>query len=161
MGRTVILQALWFQAIWFSAIFGQNEFALLLVCIFACHLLISKAWRSDLKIWPIAVVGFCGDLLLTWLGVFEFAAFPLWLAIIWLSFALTLLYSMAWLERFNIFGQAVIGGCTGCLSYLAGARLDAVELPFGIMTTAIILAVYWSILLPSMINAKQKLMAKA
>jgi len=153
----ILLQAIWFQIIWFAAILGQNRLWLLLIALLLSHRLISHTWKTDIKILPIALLGFAGDLLLTALGVFDFAHFPFWLAAIWIGFALTLLYSMAWLERFNIYWQALIGGMAGCASYLAGARLEAVELPLGMWMTGTMLAAYWAVLLPSMLLVKKRL----
>ena len=145
-----------FQLGWFACVFGAQRPWLLLVaaaCI-AAHLLWISDTRGEWRV-LLAVAG-CGWLLdsaLLQLGLFGFAGsspvLPLWLALLWLSFASTLRYSLGWSARPWWLGS-ILGAIGGPLSYLAGARLADVELPLGVTTSVLILAAIWALLLPAL-----------
>ena len=66
---------------------------------------------------------------------------------------------MLWLQRLQRPFQAMIGAIAGTLSYLAGARLGAVDLPNGQGITALVLAAYWAALLPGLLMMSRRLTA--
>jgi hypothetical protein len=152
-------QAIGFQLLWFNAILGQNQWLLLGIGLLLCSVAFSPKRNADLKLWPLALVGLAGDALLTLTGVFVFEQFPLWLGTIWLGFVFTLNHSMLWLQRLQRPFQAMIGAIAGTLSYLAGARLGAVDLPNGQGITALVLAAYWAALLPGLLMMSRRLTA--
>ena len=76
------------------------------------------------------------------------AGFPLWLALLWLGFALTLAHGLRWLVVLPRWQQALIGGLGGASSYLAGAAMGAVHLPWGLWISGGVLAVIWVVWLP-------------
>jgi hypothetical protein len=150
-------QAVGFQALWFSAVLGQNQWLFVGVTLLILSVATSPMRREDLKLWPLALLGFAGDIGLSLAGLFQFDQPPLWLATIWLGFVFTLNHSMRWLTSLPLLGQAAIGALSGTLSYMAGHRLGAVELPYGQWLSAMVLATYWAALLPSLLFISHRL----
>lgn len=151
------IQALGFQALWFNAVLGKNQWLALGLALLACSVVFSPKRRADLKLWPLAILGLVGDALLTALGLFEFDHAPFWLATIWLGFVFTLNHSLHWLNSTRWMLVATLGSVSGTLSYLAGARLGAVNLPLGEVFSAMLLATYWALFLPSLILLRRRL----
>ncbi len=152
-------QAIGFQALWFNAVLGKNPWLLLGVALLITSVVFSPKRRDDLNLWPLALIGLAGDAVLTATGVFNFDHTPFWLASIWLGFVFTLNHSLHWLQNINVLAQAAIGAVAGTLSYLAGARLGAVELPYGLLASVVVLSAYWSLLLPAMVFMRRRLVA--
>ncbi|MGL5359431.1 MAG: DUF2878 domain-containing protein, partial [Shewanella sp.] len=101
-------------------------------------------WQDNVKadsrlMLHVAALGIAIDIGLMALGVFEFSVFPWWLCCLWLHFALSLKYSLAFMGALPLVVQALLGGIFGALSYVSGAQLDAVSLPYGALSSAIIL----------------------
>ena len=102
------------------------------------------------------------DALLWQLGLFRFpSGFPLWLVLLWLGFALTLAHGMRWLLRLPRWQQALFGMVGGTSSYVAGAAMGAVHLPWGIGISAALLAVIWMWWLPVLLWVTVKLEGEA
>jgi hypothetical protein len=146
------LQLIAFQLIWFSAVLGRNDWLLLSLLLIAVHFAFSPTGRSDWQVAPIALIGIGADALLTLGGVFDFDGMPWWLALVWIGFVLSLGHSLAWLRRLPLIALAPMGALAGTASYLAGWRLDAVELPLGLTVSVMALAILWSILLPVLVR---------
>ncbi len=146
------LQLIAFQLLWFSAVLGGNDWILLPLALIALHFLFSPSVRGDWRVLPIAVIGISADALLTWTGVFRFDGLPIWLALLWVGFVLTLGHCLAWLRRLPLSLMAPLGALAGTASYLAGWKLDAVDLPLGLTATLIVLAILWSVLLPVLVR---------
>jgi len=53
--------------------------------------------------------------------------------------------------------MAVLGSIFAPVSYLAAAKLGAVSLPFGFLTTWLLLAPIWFVLLPALFFSQYKL----
>ncbi len=150
------MQLLGFNLFWFVAVVWQQPAPLL--ALLALHGLCSPQRRRDLRLLPIALAGCLLDALLWQLGLFEFAAgFPLWLALLWLGFALTLAHGLRWLVVLPRWQQALIGGFGGASSYLAGAAMGAVHLPWGLWISGSVLAVIWMAWLPVLLWTMGKL----
>lgn len=147
-----------FQALWFSAVVFQAP----LVCfgILSARLLLSEktAYEVFLLI-SLAPVGIVIDWSLMQAGVFQFnlGMFPLWLALLWGGFILTLNQSMGWLRDRHLGVQALLGAIFGPMSYLAGWRFDAVGFGFALIPTLIGLGLLWGFLLPSLVLLQQRL----
>jgi hypothetical protein len=152
MRRWIWLQLIAFQLLWFSAVLGRNDWLLLSLLLIALHFAFSPSGRSDWRVLPIALIGIAADALLTASGVFRFDGMPLWLALIWVGFVLSLGHSLAWLRRLPLFALAPLGALAGSASYIAGWRLDAIDLPLGLTASIIALAILWSILLPVLVR---------
>lgn len=149
-------QLLGFNLFWLLAVAWQQPAPLL--GLLALHGLFSPDRRRDLRLLPLALAGCLLDALLWQLGLFEFAAgFPVWLALLWLGFALTLAHGLRWLVALPRWQQALIGGLGGASSYLAGAAMGAVHLPWGLGISGGVLAVIWSVWLPVLLWAMVKL----
>ncbi|WP_421214443.1 DUF2878 domain-containing protein [Aeromonas jandaei] len=129
-----------------------------LLVILLLHFLFSPSRQCDWRLLPIAVAGCLLDALLWQLGLFHFpAGFPLWLVLLWLGFALTLSHGLHWLLRLPRWQQALFGMVGGTSSYMAGAAMGAVHLPWGIGISAALLAVIWMWWLPVLLWVMVKL----
>ena len=130
---------LWMQALWFGAVIGAAQELLWLAPV----LLMGFAfWEfrpvrrvyGDFQLMLVAVlIGLILDTTWVKLGWLEFAAgwalserAPLWILLLWAGLALTLNHSLAWLQS-RLVLAAVLGGVSSPLSYLAAARLGAVD----------------------------------
>lgn len=145
-----------FNLYWLLAVKWQQPGPLLVILLL--HFLFSPSRQRDWRLLPIAVAGCLLDALLWQLGLFRFpAGFPLWLALLWLGFALTLAHGMRWLLRLPRWQQALFGMVGGTSSYVAGAAMGAVHLPWGIGISAALLAVIWMWWLPVLLWVMVKL----
>ncbi|MBR9726585.1 DUF2878 domain-containing protein [Shewanella intestini] len=141
-----------FQTIWWLGVLYHNQFVAISLSIIAIHFLLSSQKLKDAKLMAIvAITGMVIDSLLTLSGVFIFNVTPYWLGLLWMMFALSLPYSLAFLTRIPVGYQALAGGVSGAMSYLAGAKLLAVDLGYGFVTSTILLVVIWSLLLPVLV----------
>ena len=152
----VWLNALIFQLVWFAAILLQQEAWPYVSALLLLHFYLSPTRRQDLPLLVgVSLVGMLVDSALSLSGVFVFAdqaVLPLWLAFIWFHFSVALNHSLAWLRRLPILLVAVIGSISGSLSYLAGYRLGAVELPLGALSSALIIGALWALALPAFVH---------
>ncbi|WP_323065160.1 DUF2878 domain-containing protein [Aeromonas jandaei] len=145
-----------FNLYWLLAVKWQQPGPLLAMLLL--HFLFSPSRQRDWRLLPIAVAGCLLDALLWQLGLFRFpAGFPLWLVLLWLGFALTLAHGMRWLLRLPRWQQALFGVVGGTSSYVAGAAIGAVHLPWGIGISAALLAVIWMWWLPVLLWVMVKL----
>ncbi|MGY2169072.1 DUF2878 domain-containing protein [Pseudomonas gingeri] len=150
----LLLNAGLFQLGWFACVLGAQRPWLLLIAMacLAAHLLWIADDRNEWRLLlQVATCGWVLDSALLHLGLFDFpgsqVVLPLWLAILWLLFASTLRHSLRWTARPWWLGS-LLGACAGPLSYLAGAKLAGIGLPFGVWPSAVLLALIWAILLP-------------
>lgn len=145
-----------FNLYWLLAVKWQQPGPLLVLLLL--HFLFSPSRRRDWRLLPIAVAGCLLDALLWQLGLFRFpSGFPLWLVLLWLGFALTLALGMRWLLHLPRWQQALFGMVGGTSSYVAGAVMGAVHLPWGIGISAALLAVIWIWWLPVLLWVMVKL----
>ncbi|MFQ1712943.1 DUF2878 domain-containing protein [Aeromonas veronii] len=145
-----------FNLYWLLAVKWQQPGPLLAMLLL--HFLFSPSRQRDWRLLPIAVVGCLLDALLWQLGLFRFpSGFPLWLVLLWLGFALTLAHGMRWLLRLPRWQQALFGMVGGASSYVAGAAMGAVNLPWGIWINTALLAVIWMWWLPVLLWVMVKL----
>ena len=145
-----------FNLYWLLAVKWQQPGPLLGMLLL--HFLFSPSRLRDWRLLPIAIAGCLLDVLLWRLGLFQFpAGFPLWLGLLWLGFALTLSHGMGWLRRLPGWQQALFGLVGGTSSYVAGAAMGAVHLPWGIWISGALLAVIWMGWLPVLVWATVKL----
>ncbi|MGL4717234.1 MAG: DUF2878 domain-containing protein [Aeromonas sp.] len=145
-----------FNLYWFLAVKWQQPAPLLLLLLL--HFLFSSRRKDDLRLLPLALAGCVLDLLLWQVGLFDFpAGFPLWLMLLWLGFALALAHGMRWLLPLARWQQGLFGVFGGATSYLAGAAMGAVQLPWGIWISSIVLAVIWMAWLPVLLWVMVKL----
>jgi hypothetical protein len=69
---------------------------------------------------------------------------PPWILVLWLQFAMTLHYSLAWLEGRYLLGT-VLGAISGALAYWAGVRLGAAYFSDDLIRCLVQVGVSWSI----------------
>ena len=146
-------QPISFQLIWLTAILGGNQWLLLALFILFLHFMLSPCRQEDLRILPLALIGIVTDISLAQLGLFKFAAWPLWLPVLWLAFVLNFGHSLTFLRRLRMFWLMLIGALGGCYAYLASWKLGAVEFPQGIWITSLLLLIIWAIMLPLLVKA--------
>ncbi|WP_395949583.1 DUF2878 domain-containing protein [Aeromonas mytilicola subsp. aquatica] len=140
-------QLLGFNLYWLLAVKWQQPGPLLLMLLL--HFLFSPRRRQDWRLIPVALAGCLLDILLWLLGLFQFpSGFPLWLLLLWCGFALTLSHGLRWLRPLPRWQQALFGMVGGASSYVAGAAMGAVHLPWGIWISTALLAVIWMWWLP-------------
>lgn len=155
-----------FQVGWFACVLGAANgmpWIGLAVClpIFVLHLSIAERPGAEINLIAIAVaIGLLLDsfLVLTgWLGyqngILLAGMAPYWILLMWALFASTLNVSMRWL-RGKYAMAAIFGAVGGPLSYLAGARLGAVEF-IQAQPALITLALGWAITMPVLMRLAQ------
>lgn len=142
-----------YQAIWFGSILVGNSFVPVAVLLVLLHCLACVEPRREMTVLlTCTALGFMCDSLLAVAGVYYFEPTPamlpapLWLAVIWLGFAATLRHGLSFAIAKPVLGVslAFVGAP---LSYLAAARLGAVEFPLGPLVTAAIVAGIWVVLM--------------
>ncbi|MCL1037034.1 DUF2878 domain-containing protein [Shewanella submarina] len=145
----VVINALSFQAVWWTGVLFGNKAILLSLALLVVHFALTPNRLQDLRLMlMLGTLGVLIDSLLTWLGVFEFSSAPIWLALLWCHFCLTLNASLGFLKLSPLWVSALLGAIFGPVSYLAGARFDAVLLPMGDWLTAAVLGLIWLIVMP-------------
>lgn len=146
----MLINFILFQSIWFGCILIGNSFLPIALGLVAFHLYYTKCSKSDVAIITASVfIGLFVDSILMAFGVFEFNhgvvipfLIPPWLVVIWAGFAMTLNHSLRYFQ-YKPWLAFIGGSVSGPLSYLAGARLGAIEVPLGLWQTAITFAVIW------------------
>ena len=78
-------------------------------------------------------------------GPWSIAGVPLWMIALWGLFATTLTSSLRWLQGRWLLGS-LFGAVGGSLSYVAGARLGALDLPAS--ASLWVIALLWALALP-------------
>jgi len=143
-----ILNAVAFQACWFACVIGGSLWGAIAVGLFfAWHQRISSRFEW-LFIIAIAGIGSALDTLWYQLGLigfpaYELAVIPVWLFLLWLAFAATLLHSLNYLFSRPLF-ITLASAVAAPGSYYAGQRLGALETnTYGLMT----ISVSWAVLM--------------
>ena len=150
----------WMQALWFGAVIGaaQNQFWLspmLLMGFTFWEFCPVRRVYGDFQLMLVAVlIGLILDTTWVQLGCLEFAAgwalserAPLWILLLWAGLVLTLNHSLAWLQS-RLVLAAVLGGVSSPLSYLAAARLGAVDIVSESRVWFLGLGLSWAVVLP-------------
>ena len=153
-----------FQSIWFILILAAAHesfyglvIGFLLILVQYWH---GKLMVPDLKlILTSTMIGFAHD---TSLNYFKFIQYnidfnayysPVWIIELWISFALTLNHSLAWLGNKKLL-QMIFGLIGGPLAYIAGEKLGAIYM---INTmTLYVLALSWACITPLLFQFKKK-----
>lgn len=151
----LLTNAALFQLGWFACVFSIRLPALLLLAL--ALLLIQLCWICDRGEWravlAIAAVGWVLDSIWLQTGVLNIphAAFmlPMWLAVLWLFFATTLRHSLTWTAKPWWLGS-VLGAIGGPLSYLSGAKLAGLAVPWGSLGDLLLLSASWALLMPAL-----------
>lgn len=136
MTKATILNAVLFQTAWFACVLGgaHGWFWPGAVLVFALIVSLSHspALRHDALLALVLVpVGALLDTLWIQTGILDFngADFaPAWIILMWLAVALTINHSLAFFRDRPLLGALAVLGAAP-LSYLAGERLGAVNIP--------------------------------
>jgi Protein of unknown function (DUF2878) len=148
---------------WFSCVVGAARgwlwvgpavaAALLLV-----HLALTPSRAREARLILLAgLFGFAVDTSLASAGLFAFTRTsaapwlsPLWMVALWMLFATTLNGSMSWLAgHYGL--AALLGVLFGPVSYVAGARLGAIDLPDRWVGSLAGVAVAWAFAMPTLL----------
>jgi hypothetical protein len=156
---SALINFLAFQTGWFTTVLGAANGApwlgpLVVLGVAALHLRMARHPSAELRLIACAILlGLVADSLLLatgwiaypnggWLPGFA----PYWIVTLWALFATTLNVSMRWLSGRYVLA-AIFGAVGGPLSYLAGARLGAMN--FNETTLALVaLGVGWGLAMP-------------
>jgi hypothetical protein len=157
-GAAIALNVVLFQLGWWCAVLGAAHHLpvlgpVVIALVLLVHVLLQRQRLQALMLVLLALVfGIAGELTLHALGMTVFAdtawsiaGVPAWIVALWALFATTLGSSLRWLQgRWR--AGSLVGAVGAVLSYGAGARLGALELPAGAALPAI--ALLWALALP-------------
>lgn len=148
---------------WFACVMGAGRGQLWLgpsvvAALVLLHFIMNPRPVQEFRLILLTgVFGFAIDTLQASAGLYAFRGTspapwlcPLWMAALWMIFATTLNSSMAWLAgRYRL--AAALGALCGPVSYVAGARLGAIELPAHAGLSLVGIAVVWACVMPSLL----------
>jgi len=94
------------------------------------------------------------------IGSFHPALPPAWILVLWLQFAMTLHYSLGWLNGRYFLG-ALLGSVSGALAYWAGVRFGAAAFGTELVHSLVQIGLSWGLTMPillkiSLLTAPQK-----
>jgi len=154
---------------WFACVVGAARGHLwlgpaMVAAFLFVHLSLAANRAQETRL--VLVIGFFGfvvDTLQASAGLYAFThsrvapwLCPLWMVALWMIFATTLNASMAWLAgRFGL--AAALGALCGPVSYLAGARLGAIELSSNPLASLGGIAIVWAVAMPALLAIRDRL----
>jgi hypothetical protein len=145
-----LLNIIGFNISWFGLILFEERFIPIVLLWLGLHFYLCQQRVAECKlILLVTIIGIVTDSSLLFFGVFQFEnqlVVPFWLMMIWVAFAATIAHSLHFLERSKIL-QLAVGFIFPPLSYIAGASLTVMTFGFELVTTYLILAIVWSILM--------------
>ncbi|WP_136679863.1 DUF2878 domain-containing protein [Neptunomonas sp. XY-337] len=156
------VNAIGFQAVWWGSILLGDTAAFAVLALLALHLAFHSQPIVEARVVIASgVVGFSVDSLLTVAGVFTFPSLilslpPIWLLLLWFAFSATLRNSLSVLRKYRVLAS-VLGAVAGASTYIAAAKLGAVELSFGYLATFLLLLPVWAVLFPCLLVLTEKL----
>ena len=148
---------------WFACVLGAARGRLWLgpavvAGLLLIHFSLSSNWAREARlVVAVGLLGFILDTLQASTGLYAFTRTsvapwlcPLWMVALWMVFATTLNSSMAWLTgRFAL--AAGLGAVFGPASYVAGARLGAIDLPANELVSLVGIAITWAFAMPALL----------
>lgn len=153
----LLLNIALFQLGWFACLLLSSSWLLaVIVLVLAIHfyyIVPKEKCRSEMQLIALVVcVGFfleCGYLFFRVIIREDGELFPpIWLLFIWLLFATTFRYSLAWLRPKPIL-SALFAGVAAPMSYLAGVNLnDTVTLNSETFFSLAVISASWAIIFP-------------
>ena len=154
---------------WFACVAGAGRGRVWLgptvvAALFMGHLLLTRdRVREATLALTIGLFGFAVDTLQVSVGLYAFTGThvlpwmcPPWMVALWMLFASTLNSSMAWLAGRHRLAP-VLGAVCGPLSYVAGARLGAIELHPNTLVSLAGIAVVWGLVMPALLILREAL----
>jgi hypothetical protein len=158
-----------YEAGWFACVLaaasGRPALALAAVLLSAAaHLLLVVDRPRELALMMIAaVVGVIVDSATVRLGVLRFASphgpegfAPVWVVGMWAQFAILFHFCLDWLSG-RYWLSVLLGAVGGPLSFVAGARIGAVDVLPPVGRSLAILAVFWALALPTLLVCADRL----
>lgn len=151
-----------FQAYWWACILLQNDAVIICLALLSLHLYFHSNAQQELKsLVLLGTLGFSVDFILALFDWFQFHTEPLyvppiWLLFLWLGFATNITTLSAFFQK-NWLVMGLAGAALAPLSYLAAAKLGAVNFPFGYLSTWAVLLPIWFVLLPSLFFSQYKI----
>ena len=151
-----------FQVGWFAVVLGAaagypwwgaaGARALLVVHLW----LAPDPWLEGAFLSLVGLLGWLWESLVFGAGLVEYPGFlglmaPLWMAALWMNFASTLDYSLAWMQGKPLLA-ALFGGIGGPLAFVAGEQLGAIVLTDRVLSLAVIGA-GWLVVTPLLLRA--------
>ena len=165
------VNALGFQAAWWLTVAGvvmQVPWlgpAAMLLYMAADHYVVTPKRQAELQLILLAMVGgTIADSLFISLGLLNYAGSPealsfmapLWITAMWGGFAATLNHSLGWIKG-NTWLAILMGAIFGPLSYLAGAKFNAITFVAEQTLVLAVLAVFWGAAIPGLITLHKRL----
>lgn len=160
---TRVLNFVGFQALWLACVIGAARGypwigPAVAVALVLLHFSVQRHVLSEAKLLGgAAVLGYLFDSLLVVSGLISFppqsalgAPSTLWMVSLWIGFAATMRSSMSWLRGSPVLA-ALLGVVGGPLSYLAGARLGAIEFPTQEWIGPLGVGIMWAIAMPLLV----------
>lgn len=149
-----------FQVCWWSLVLYGDKALPLALSLLLVHLFFCSERRHEFIL--IATIGFWGFTLdntlayaSVWIFENDFFPAPLWLAGIWLCFGATVRHSFRplWNKKSLL---PLLGAFGGVSSYTAAHKLGAVNFGFDLMSTGLICASIWALVLPLIVYSAEK-----
>jgi hypothetical protein len=161
MGR--LLNFAMFYLGWFACVVGAARGHLWLgpavvAALLLLHLIFAPNRPGEARLIVVAgLFGFTIDTLQASVGLYAFTSTsvapwlcPPWMVALWMIFASTLNASLAWLAGRPVLA-ALLGALCGPASYVAGARLGAIELHANTLASLTGIAIAWAFALPTLL----------
>ncbi|MCF7827157.1 MAG: DUF2878 domain-containing protein [Candidatus Marinimicrobia bacterium] len=166
--------ALGFQSAWWLSVLGivagypwLGPLVMTLYLV-ADHYSFTKGKPETLLILSAMLAGTMADSIFSASGLLSYgggyslapALAPLWITAMWGGFAATLNHSLGWLKNKPLLAFA-LGAIFGPLSYMAGAKFDAIVFNQSFGLTVIILGLFWGLAIPGLIQLNTYLERRA
>ncbi|QYJ88620.1 DUF2878 domain-containing protein [Shewanella halotolerans] len=150
-----------FQLAWWSAAWLTNSASYIISGLIVLHCLLSPSVKADLRLMALLPLGLLVDGALIALGAFRGveSAFPLWLALLWVIFLMSLNHSLRLLSGLSLPWLMLIGALGGAGSYWAGVSLGALTTQVSAISFWLIAAPVWAVLLPLLVWGQGKVSA--
>ena len=159
-----------FQIIWFIAILGAANSiqwpAFIAVGLFcAWQLSPNRRQPHDMTLILLALfIGFIIDGIYQAAGLIEYQLAipyspPFWILLLWISFALVINHSLAWLKK-EPWYPVVFGLIGAPMSYYAGFRLGSVNFPNGFAVCSIYISISWAFVVYFLTNFEKLFIKK-
>jgi len=155
-----VFNLLFHNCAWLLCVLGGNRLIWLSAPLVVCYTIV-LIHNESLSIRSLAVpflLGIGVDAILSGLSVFQFenhfGLIPLWLTVLWLSFATTFSLSLKFLAS-NWKLAAAAGAVAMPLNYLVGEKLGAVQFGPDRLVVGIVLGLIWATLFPALFKILQ------
>jgi hypothetical protein len=161
------INAIFYQATWLITIAGAARGwwwagPIALVVFISWQLAVSPQRRADaLLVLYAAAIGFVIDSAFAQTHLISYAAAtpwahlaPVWIITLWMSFALTLNHSLAYLKTHALVAAA-LGGVGAPLAYSAAMQWGALAFPIAALPSLILLAACWAVITPALSRLAQ------